>query len=81
MLPWLLLFAAAMFVLSFPLAIWPSQPAPAQKTDGYGDALPPAAIARLGTLRFQHGGKHLLGFSTDGRELLRNFFSLMRSGG
>ena len=40
------------------------------RTDWYGDALPPGAIARLGSLRLRHNGAvHAVAFSTDGKIL------------
>jgi hypothetical protein len=51
-----------------------AQPAPAQpegaRLDSFGDPLPEAAVARLGTMRFRHGGKDLLGFTADAKALL-----------
>ncbi len=40
------------------------------RVDAFGDALPPGALARLGTARFRHGGLELAGFAADGKALL-----------
>ena len=47
-----------------------SEPVPITKVDVYGDALPPQALARIGSTRFQSGTfSHMLGCSPDGGKL------------
>jgi hypothetical protein len=56
--------------LAFALA---AEPAPAARTDRFGDLLPPGAIQRLGTLRHRTGwpiGPHQRLYLPDGRTLL-----------
>jgi WD40 repeat protein len=40
------------------------------RVDAFGDALPPGALARLGTARFRHGGLELAGFAANGKALV-----------
>jgi hypothetical protein len=40
------------------------------RTDLYGDALPPGALARMGTLRWRHGGNRPAGVSEDGKVII-----------
>jgi WD40 repeat protein len=49
-----------------------AQPGPDRKpvVDALGDPLPEGAFARLGTTRFRHNGRELLGFTADGRSLI-----------
>src|SRR5262249_3752830 len=47
-----------------------AKPAEPPRTDQYGDRLPPGALARLGTARWQHWGAHFVTFLADGKTLL-----------
>jgi RNA polymerase sigma factor (sigma-70 family) len=55
------------------VAALPADPAAEAGRDHQGDPLPDEALARLGTLRFRHGG-HIrsLGFSANGRQVVAN---------
>src|SRR5687768_5172681 len=49
----------------------PSVLEPGTRTDRHGDALPPGAVARLGTVRFRHQTEIThLAFSADSRTLV-----------
>jgi DNA-binding beta-propeller fold protein YncE len=48
------------------------------RIDAFGDTLPDGAIARLGTMRYMHSGKQLLGFSADSKSLLFHDNAAMR---
>jgi WD40 repeat protein len=63
----LVLLASVLLVNLAPAA----PPAAATRTDANGDPLPPAAVARLGSLRLYHGGAiQKLAFLHDGKTLL-----------
>jgi WD40 repeat protein len=68
----LLFTVIALCTLSCVLQEAPGQPPtpPGPRVDALGDPLPDGAMARLGVMRFRHGGKNLLGFSHDGKRLL-----------
>lgn len=67
------LFLVSSFLVTGASPLEPESPpaeAKSGRTDLYGDALPPGAIARLGTVRFRHGGPvHAVAFSPDGKIL------------
>ena len=65
----------AVLVVS-PRANTADKPAGSPRTDRYGDPLPEGAIARLGTIRFRHGGDGLrgLGFLADSKTLVSATF-------
>jgi WD40 repeat protein len=60
---------AGMFLLS--LSLFCSLPQPELRLDNYGDALPPGAVARLGTLRYRppHNSQ-MLGFTADAKAVV-----------
>src|SRR5205807_987826 len=51
---WLLAFCLTLTV-ELTIQAEPAKPGKRLAVDLYGDALPPAAVARMGTVRFRHG--------------------------
>jgi WD40 repeat protein len=64
------LVAAACFLLAVCHDAVSQVPSVKKRVDAYGDPLPDGAIARLGSTRYRHGGKQLLGLAVDGKTLL-----------
>src|ERR1700688_4862318 len=68
----------AVVLMSAPLTRAPApvratepEPKPQARTDIHGDALPAGALARLGTIRWRHGGPvTFVSFLADGKTLL-----------
>jgi WD40 repeat protein len=65
-----LFFVATMLVLHDGAVVGQSVQPKTPGVDAFGDPLPEGAVARIGTTRFRHGGKDLIGFSQDGKRLL-----------
>jgi WD40 repeat protein len=62
---------AALLTFGVPPATSQPQPADAKpRLDSFGDPLPEAALARIGTTRFRHRGMELLGFTPDGKAVI-----------
>ena len=79
-----LVASSLLVTLALHAAVGPQSPAGpprvSTRTDANGDALPPAASARLGSLRLYHGGRvHFLAFLRDGKTLLSSGDGVLRA--